>query len=475
MSSSGRRPVGRSWRCTAGTPASNGSWSCSRGGHTTSRSSRPRSFSDAEITLSAIEEDGRRAEEIGRREIERLLHDQGVSDDDRVRIRVAVDDDRARGALKCFAGHDLIIAGVPDTGWLMAIESALDGATAAVLKRTPPLSRSGLPDWIPHINPSDYVELIQQLRQGSRWDANFVVMLGLASAIASLGLIQNSAAVVIGSMLLAPLMTPMIGVGMALVLANSGMIRLCLRSIVLGIVLTIAVGFMLGLLVPSGSTLSPEIEARGAPNLLDLLIALFAAIAASFALTRPGIVGAVAGVAIATALVPPACAVGISLAHGARLNAFGAFLLFLTNFTAIVFAAVGTFRAMGVSAARSMRRRRRAARLAITLLGVILMALSIPLGTALSEQFAEGRTEPLGHPVTRAAARAIDARVALEPGAKVMFMARSAVTGDVVIYVASEAALPRELAGELTAVVRQTMNDPALEVHVFAVQLAWGE
>ena len=60
------------------------------------------------------------------------------------------------------------------------------------------------------------------------------------------------------------------------------------------------------------------------PNVLDLLIAVFAAAAATFAMARPNISGAIAGVAIATALVPPVCAVGISLAHGAWLNAFGA-------------------------------------------------------------------------------------------------------------------------------------------------------
>ena len=76
---------------------------------------------------------------------------------------------------------------------------------------------------------------------------NFFIMLGLASAIASLGLLQNSSAVVIGSMLLAPLMTPMMGLGLALFQANVELMRLCGRSIGLGFLLTLGVSFLIGI------------------------------------------------------------------------------------------------------------------------------------------------------------------------------------------------------------------------------------
>ena len=94
------------------------------------------------------------------------------------------------------------------------------------------------------------------------------------------------------------------------------MARLCGKSIGLGFLLTLAVSYLIGITTPSGATLTEEVLARGGPNVLDLLIAVFAAAAATFAMARPNIAGAIAGVAIATALVPPVCAVGISLANG---------------------------------------------------------------------------------------------------------------------------------------------------------------
>ena len=82
------------------------------------------------------------------------------------------------------------------------------------------------------------------------------------------------------------------------------------------------------------------------------VIAVFAAAAATFAMARPNISGAIAGVAIATALVPPVCAVGISLAHNFWLNAFGASTLFFTNLIAIIVTSSFTFSALGITASR---------------------------------------------------------------------------------------------------------------------------
>jgi uncharacterized hydrophobic protein (TIGR00271 family) len=163
------------------------------------------------------------------------------------------------------------------------LRQSLQNTTAIVVKRAPPLSLRSWPEWFPEINPRDHADLIQDLRAGSRWASDFVGMLALASAIATLGLMQNSPAVVIGSMLLAPLMTPMIGTGLALAQANMSGAKYCAKSIAYGFLLTLAVSFLLGMITPSRETLSPEVLSRGAPNVLDLLIALFAAMAATFA------------------------------------------------------------------------------------------------------------------------------------------------------------------------------------------------
>ncbi len=214
--------------------------------------------------------------------------------------------------------------------------------------------KSALAKWLPRINPTDHADLRISLRIGSAWSPDFVGMLGLASAIASLGLLQDSPAVVIGSLLLAPLMTPMIGIGLAFGQADKRLARNCGKSIELGFLLTLAVSYLIGIITPSGETLPGEVLARGGPNVLDLLIAVFAAAAATVAMARPNISGAIAGVAIATALVPPVCSIGISFAAGAWMNGFGAALLFFTNLVAIIVMSSFTFSLLGVTAERAL-------------------------------------------------------------------------------------------------------------------------
>jgi uncharacterized hydrophobic protein (TIGR00271 family) len=298
-------------------------------------------------------------------------------------------------------------------------------------------------------------------------------MLGLASAIATLGLLQNSPAVVIGSMLLAPLMTPMIGLGLALGQADVRVMRLCGKSIGLGFLLTLAVSFLTGVITPSGATLSEEVLARGGPNVLDLLIAVFAAAAATFAMARPNISGAIAGVAIATALVPPVCAVGISLAHGEWLNAFGASALFFTNLIAIIVMSSFTFSLLGITASRALPRHRRRAQLGRWSLVVLLLALAGPLSTTLVAQLEEGKSVPIAYPVTRAVGRAVFERVAQDEGVDVIFIARPREADLVMIHVASRDELPLSYANELRKIVRDKMNDPELNVSVVAVRGLW--
>ena len=148
-------------------------------------------------------------------------------------------------------------------------------------------------------------------------------MLCLAAVVASMGLLQDSPAVVIGSMLLAPLMTPMLGCGLALAQANPRLGNSALASVGVGLLCTLAVSSLIGVVTP-GSELTPQILARGNPTALDLVVALASAAAAAYALARPSLVGSIAGVAIATALVPPLCSVGLSLAYLSFANALGA-------------------------------------------------------------------------------------------------------------------------------------------------------
>lgn len=433
------------------------------------------STSRARITVARIEPDvGDAARQLGEREVQRFLHEVGADEDDGVERRIVVDNHPVRGIVSCYDDHDLVLVGSSDLDLVRSLDGAFPDAQVSLVKRMPPLRRRQLPDWIPQVNASDYAELAQTLRRGSRWSADFVVMLGLASAIASLGLIQNSAAVVIGSMLLAPLMTPMLGFGLGLAQANGLLVRQSGRAIGLGFLMTLVISFVLGH-VSFRETLSPEVVARTAPNLLDLGIALCAAVAAAFALARPSLSGAVAGVAIATALVPPVCAAGICLAAGETGSGLGAAVLFFTNLLAIVIASAVTFLLMGISVPHHFTRARRLARHAFVGLVVVLLLLSVPLGVALDRQLAEGRAQPMAYPVTRALSRRLHERVERgERGeaARIMALGRNAITHEVVVWVAADHDVTKAWRDELRAIVRDEMDEPDLVVHVVAVRSA---
>jgi uncharacterized hydrophobic protein (TIGR00271 family) len=427
----------------------------------------------AQVTIGAIEDEtGAKAGQTGERYIRALLHDMAL-DVEAFEVKVVVDRLKHRGVIELFADHDLVVTGVNAASRVQPLGQSLGDATVAIVKRTPPLSKRAIADWLPRINPADHADLLHDLSAGSVWGPDFIAMLGLASAIASLGLLQNSPAVVIGSMLLAPLMTPMIGLGLALGQADARVARLCGKSIGLGFLLTLAVSFLIGIITPTGATLSEEVLARGGPNVLDLLIAVFAAAAATFAMARPNISGAIAGVAIATALVPPVCAVGISLAFGEWLNAFGAFALFFTNLIAIIVMSSFTFSLLGITASRARPRHRRRAQLGRWSLVVLLLALAGPLSETLIVQLGAGKSVALAYPVTKAVKRAVVERVTQDEGVELMFIARPRAEHRVMIHVASRDELPLSYANELRKIVRDAMDDPNLVVNVVAVRGLW--
>ncbi len=205
-----------------------------------------------------------------------------------------------------------------------------------------------------------------------------VTLTALSTVIAALGLIANSVAVVIGAMLVAPLMQPIVALAAALVLARP---RGEVTSFVLIAVTTseaFVVALLVGLIVPSFRviTLTPELLARTAPALLDLGVAVAAGAAGAYVTVRRGAGGAIAGVAIAVALVPPLAACGVLLAHGNDTLAGGAFFLFLTNLVGIVLAAVVVFIATGFVRHGGLSRRRQ---LAAVIPFFIVAAVAYPL------------------------------------------------------------------------------------------------
>ncbi len=224
--------------------------------------------------------------------------------------------------------------------------------------------------WLPRLDLTQRTEAYVRIRRNARPDIDYYMLISLAAMIAALGLIANSAAVVIGAMLVAPLMSPIIGSGLAIVLGDSRFLRRSVGAVLQGAVMAVAVG-MIAELMALNMPLSHEIVVRTQPSLLDLAIALFSGLAAAYALCRSDAAGALPGVAIAAALVPPLATVGITftralsmfLQTGEAGSAFrlplGALLLFTTNFVAISFAAALMFLILGYRPAAARKERKR--------------------------------------------------------------------------------------------------------------------
>ena len=219
----------------------------------------------------------------------------------------------------------------------------------------------------------------------------FFVLMLLSSAIAAFGLVNDSAAVVIGAMLVAPLMTPILAVAAAIV---HGWGRRAYESLLIvgaGALTGIGVGIAAGLLIPSlrtGLPLPGELLARTGPNLVDLFIALAAGAAAGFVTVRTEASGALPGVGIAVALVPPLATIGITLGLGEWGLAWGAVLLFATNLVAIVLAAGFVLLAAGFAAFRDLEGARSAS-LATRLVWFGLLVVAIPLAFQSWERYQE--------------------------------------------------------------------------------------
>ena len=165
---------------------------------------------------------------------------------------------------------------------------------------------------------------------------SFHFMLGLSAIIATLGLLANNVAIIIGAMIIAPLMGPIVGMAYSIAMGNRMLLRRSSLTILKGIILTILASWLTASVIGL-KTVDSEILSRTNPTLIDFGIAIAAGAAGAFANTRRSISDAIPGVAIAVALVPPLSVIGIGLALGEQEIAVGSSLLFLTNLICIIF------------------------------------------------------------------------------------------------------------------------------------------
>ncbi len=204
----------------------------------------------------------------------------------------------------------------------------------------------------------------------------------LSVLIAVLGLLADSTAVVIGAMLVAPLMGPVLGVSAALVMDWPRRVAGSAATVAIGSVFAVALAMVISFAMPGDPPLlSDELLARTSPTLLDLAVALVAGAAGAYAKVRRQAADAIVGVAVAVALVPPLAVTGITLELGRYQMALGSFLLFLANVSGIITAGALTFIVVGfVPGGRLQSNRSHLARsLRLATLGSVLIVAPLQM------------------------------------------------------------------------------------------------
>ena len=207
------------------------------------------------------------------------------------------------------------------------------------------LSRRTLP-WSPRATTDEFQDLFMVLREKSTATSSFVVMMILSTLIATFGLFANSSPVIIGAMILAPIISPIVSFSMGMVRYDTNMLKQGIITILIGTGVSLLFAAGVSLVVPL-KILTAEINDRLSPTLLDMGIAVASGIAAAYAHAKEGIAKSLAGVAIAVALVPPLSVAGIGIGWLNWEVFSGAFLLYLTNLSGIIMFAGITFLFLG--------------------------------------------------------------------------------------------------------------------------------
>ncbi len=245
----------------------------------------------------------------------------------------------------------------------------------------------------------DRADALAHVNDAGEFGPRYAFMTVMSCGIATLGLLQNSVAVIIGAMLISPLMGPIVEMGMSLATFDFRSLRDALKTMIAGIALSLLIAVLIVTVSPLQEPTS-EILARTEPTLFDLLVAVFSGLAGAYAtITRKG--ETIVGVAIATALMPPLAVAGFGLAIGNTSIAGGAAFLFMTNLLAIALSVTMMARWYGFGGEDSPKQ---TAWQAALIVGSFVL-LSIPLGVALRDISARGLADRTVRDKLDAAAR----------------------------------------------------------------------
>ena len=193
-------------------------------------------------------------------------------------------------------------------------------------------------------------ELYHSVVDNMKLSRIFIIMVVLSGIVASIGMLRDNLAVIIGAMVIAPLLGPNVGLSLATTLGDKELMKQSVATNFsgIGIVLVISVG--IGIVLNVDPT-TPAIMERSEITLSDIALAICAGIAGVLSYTS-GVPAALIGVMVAVALLPPLAAVGLLAGSENYAMALGAFLLFVTNVICINLAGTGTFLALGVEPRR---------------------------------------------------------------------------------------------------------------------------
>lgn len=279
---------------------------------------------------------------------------------------------------------------------------------------------------------TDRSETVEAVRKDISFKGHNAWILIFSIMIASVGLNVNSTAVIIGAMLISPLMGPIVGVGLGVATNDTTMMKRSLVNLAVMMVISITTAFLYFSISPL-KELTPELEARTYPTILDVLIAIFGGLALIVAKTKKGtILSVITGVAIATALMPPLCTAGYGLAVGNSGYLLGALYLFFINSVFIALAAFVVSKLLRFRMVRyeNQKRRRRNALIAAAIGIAVLIPSVITFLRLLDETIYKQSTQ-------RFVENVID-----YPGANIIDFSQDYKTKIIDVYLLGEAVPP---------------------------------
>ncbi len=248
---------------------------------------------------------------------------------------------------------------------------------------SPPATGTEMPPFFRHVSEPGLSSLQRRLEDLSRLTTSFLMLLSASTVIATLGLFQNSPAVIIGAMIIAPLMRPLVGLSLGTLTGDSRLIARAVITLAVGTILGVILSAILGLIFRS-LELTPEILNRTHPTLLDMGVAIAAGAIGAYCQANEKLSESLAGVAISVALVPPLSVVGIGIAFGAITVSFGALLLYATNLVGITVAGAIVFLLLGYTPLHQATK-------GLALSAFVSLVLIIPLGFSMRELVVENQ------------------------------------------------------------------------------------